>query len=275
MGLIGLDEFEAVAPGVVSEEAANAGDREVPLAGVPGGFQTLCEPIQVFHCEGWVGFFRWGEGRERLNADVELAGSKSEPTTFLVGKFGGTFEFRKAEEVHEEAARGGDTTGRRGELDMIEFEDTGHRGSDFHDGERAGFRVVFEYLAMLDVVDPAGDSQFSGFEARGDRWVSTKMFQLDHHVLFGDRLQLLVFGELFRHDAFSCIFAVDEPLFHAGEGVGLFGMPNGFHGATVSVPANDDVRDVEDFEGVLNTGGFAGVVPVIGRDEVAGVAVHE
>ncbi len=131
MGLNGLDEFEAVAPRVVSEEAAHTGDREVPLAGVAGGFQTLREPIQIFHREGWVGFFRWGEVRERLDADVELAGSKSEPATFLIGECGGTLEFREAEEVHEEAAGGSDTTGRRSELDMIEFEDSGHLRQTF------------------------------------------------------------------------------------------------------------------------------------------------
>lgn len=124
---MGFDEFEAVTPGVVSKEAANAGDREVPLAGVSCGFETLCKPIQVFHREGRVGFFRWVKVRERLNADVELAGSNGEPTAFLIGEFGGTLEFREAEEIHKESARCGDTAGRRGELDMVEFEDTRHR----------------------------------------------------------------------------------------------------------------------------------------------------
>ena len=126
-GRLGFDEFEAVAPGVVSKEAAHAGDREVPLAGVSRGFETLCKPIEVFDGEGRVGFFRRGEVREGLDADVELAGSNGEPTAFLIVEFRGTFEFREAEEVDEEAARHGDTTGRRGELDMVEFEDPGHQ----------------------------------------------------------------------------------------------------------------------------------------------------
>lgn len=143
------------------------------------------------------------------------------------------------------------------------------------DFEGVGFRGVFEYLAVFDVVDPAGDFEGAGFEGLADHRIGAEVLELVNDVPLGDGGELIFFGQFHRHDMAAGVFAVGEPAGYSGQVLGFVGAPDGFHGAAVGVAADDDVRNLEDFEGVFKARGFAGVFTVKGRHEVAGVTVDE
>jgi len=61
----------------------------------------------------------------------------------------------------------------------------------------------------------------------------------------------------------------------ADAGVVRVGRKDSFDGAAVGVAANDNVTDVEDFDGVLDGGGDAAGHGAVGRDDVANDAAEE
>ena len=143
--------------------------------------------------------------------------------------------------------------------------------------ELAELLVVGLDAAGEDVVVPAVDGEAAVEDGGGDGRLGFEVGELGDDVAADEGGEFGVFaffgagGLLVGKGAFDVI----EPAAGARQIFEAFLVEGGFEGAAVGVAAEDDVADVEHFDGVLDGGGDAVVAFAGGGDNVAGVAGDE
>lgn len=121
-----MEEFEAVADGVVGVEAQVAGEVVVPGDGGAVVGDALGEGVDAGDAEAWVGFV--GGAEVVFDAYVELDGAGGEPAAAAGCEDGGFGDFGHAQGAGVEGAEGVLGAGGGGELDVVERGDHGGSG---------------------------------------------------------------------------------------------------------------------------------------------------
>ena len=143
--------------------------------------------------------------------------------------------------------------------------------------EGAGFGVVHVDVTIADVVDPTVNGEFFLCDLAGNGRMSAEVIELQENVFFDEAAQLLVLtgGLAARLNDAQSRVRVLEPGVHGGHGGELIAMQQAFHGAAISVPADNDLTDLECLDSVLNNSRDAAEHLAVCGHEVADVAGDE